>query len=280
MSETPVPLPISKLLLPPDALAACLFAGIYRDTRGVPLSDADRINHFPASPLVSVSYVIHGALRDISAVKRPPGMTMGTAFPRCFAMGPSDAPVSSWSPQEVTAITIGIYHDAWLRIGGDPDFQAVPGWIETALARFGTAPEPRQGWESLCAAFEQIWRDARPAGWRKLGGIADWAQAATTRAALSGAGRSLRSIERRLKQTSGQNQRALNFYAAFENLHHTVQRHPESTLAEIALEAGYSDQSHMGRAVRRATGFSPARLNKAIQTDEAFWCYRLLGERL
>ena len=47
----------------------------------------------------------------------------------------------------------------------------------------------------------------------------------------------------------------------------------------LAGDAGYSDQSHMGRAVRRATGFSPARLNRMIESEESFWCYRLLGQR-
>jgi len=36
--------------------------------------------------------------------------------------------------------------------------------------------------------------------------------------------------------------------------------------------------SHMGRVVRQTTGYSPAQLNRLIETDEAFWCYRLLGE--
>jgi hypothetical protein len=35
----------------------------------------------------------------------------------------------------------------------------------------------------------------------------------------------------------------------------------------------------MGRAVKRATGFSPGQINRLIATEEPFWCYRLLGER-
>lgn len=49
-------------------------------------------------------------------------------------------------------------------------------------------------------------------------------------------------------------------------------------LSERLAEAGFSDQSHVGRAVRRTTGFSPAKLNRLIQREEAFWCDRLLGE--
>jgi AraC family transcriptional regulator len=37
-----------------------------------------------------------------------------------------------------------------------------------------------------------------------------------------------------------------------------------STLAEVALEAGFSDQSHLTRVVRRATGMTPGRLRSAL----------------
>jgi AraC-like DNA-binding protein len=82
-----------------------------------------------------------------------------------------------------------------------------------------------------------------------------------------------------LKRLSGHSRRTLEFHSSFENLHQVSRRHAVEPLAEIATEAGYSDQSHMGRTVRRATGFLPAYLNRAIETQEAFWCYRLLGER-
>ena len=78
---------------------------------------------------------------------------------------------------------------------------------------------------------------------------------------------------------SGHTRRSLDFYSAFEKLHEISRRHSESSLADIAYASGYADQSHMGRVVRRATRFTPARLNRAIQTEEPFWCYRLLGER-
>ncbi len=111
------------------------------------------------------------------------------------------------------------------------------------------------------------------------GRVAEWARALVTKAALSGPGRSLRSLERRIKRSSGQTQRTLKFFADFENLHRVVRQNPGGALADIAYASGYADQSHMGRAVRRATGFTPAQLNSAIQNEEPFWCYRLLGER-
>lgn len=48
-------------------------------------------------------------------------------------------------------------------------------------------------------------------------------------------------------------------------------------LADLAVAAGYADQSHMGRNVRTLTGLSPGQLRLRIADDEAFWYYRLVG---
>ncbi|WP_293447175.1 helix-turn-helix domain-containing protein [Planktotalea sp.] len=50
-------------------------------------------------------------------------------------------------------------------------------------------------------------------------------------------------------------------------------------MAGIAADVGYSDQSHMGRQVRAQTGFTPTELMRGLESDEAFWSYRLMGER-
>jgi hypothetical protein len=41
-----------------------------------------------------------------------------------------------------------------------------------------------------------------------------------------------------------------------------------------------SDQSHMGREIRRLTGLSPGKLNQLMATHETFWFYRLLDKFL
>lgn len=274
-----MPSPVSKLFLPPPVLAGCIFAAVYRDTRGAQLSERDRVNHFPASPLVSVTRVIHGALTVLPSSSGGGCAAPATTAPSLVVMGPQVMPVSSRSPGEVTAISVGLYHDAWLQLGGDPGFRYAPQSLVDALALFGDAADPEQGWHKICAGLEGTWEQKRPRGWQGTSGIADWAQAILTRAALAGPGRSLRSLERRLKRMSGQTRRSLDFYSAFENLHQVSSQGRDNPLADIALASGYSDQSHMGRSVRRATGFTPARLNQAIRTEEPFWCYRLLGER-
>lgn len=271
--------PISKLFVSPLALSGCLFAAIYRDTRGTALCGADRFNHFPASPLASVTLVRKGTLHLLSKDASWPKTKALPPLPRIFSMAPQDTPVTSWSHADIEAVTIGVYPDAWHQLGGDAAFEKVPPDIAVALECFAAGKDPESGWQAFCSSLDPAWQKAKANGFPAAAGIADWAKGLIARSALSGPGRSLRSLERRIKRSSGQTRQMLGFYAAFENLQRVFLENRGSSLAEIAAEAGYCDQSHMGRAVQRATGFSPARLNRAIETEEAFWCYRLLGER-
>jgi len=52
-----------------------------------------------------------------------------------------------------------------------------------------------------------------------------------------------------------------------------------TTREDIATDAGYSDQSSMGWHVLAQTGFTPIELMRTFESDEAFWSYRLMGER-
>ncbi len=266
--------PVSKLFLPPPALSGCVLVAVFRDTRGAGLSARDRVSHFPASPLVAVTRVLHGDLRLIPQEGDWRAASGAPSTPGTFVMGPQNAPLSSWAPGDVAALTVGIYPDAWRALGGDEDCVILPENLVLALDAFSRAQNPDAGWDGFCASLRQGWPQTHVAA-----GLADWMKSLMTRAALSGSGRSLRSIERRVKRLTGSTRQTLEFFATIENLQATVSDNAQRPLAEIALSAGYSDQSHMGRAVRRATGFSPARLNRAIETEEAFWCYRLLGER-
>lgn len=270
--------PIARLLLPPPALFGCLLVGVYRNTRGAGLSAPDRTNYFPASPMATVTLIRHGSLHLL-----PPGADWTAThdcpcLPRLTAMPPQETPVTSWSPGDVEALTLGIYPDAWRTLGGDPACSDVPPPLARALACFDAAPDPETGWQGFCDTLAPHWTQARPTLWHRATNVTDWVKGITTRAALTGSGRSLRSVERRMQRFTGQTRRTLEFFSAIETLQGILHRNTGTPLAEIAHEAGYADQSHMGRAVRRATGFSPARLNRAIQHDEPFWCYRLLGE--
>ncbi|MBM1640385.1 AraC family transcriptional regulator [Sulfitobacter mediterraneus] len=273
--------PISKLFLPPAGLADAVFAGILRDTRGCTLSDADRLNHFPASPLVSVSFVIEGGLRilpegcDVAVAHQLPEMDRLSLTP------PQASPTTSWSDGPVYAISVGLFPDAWEGLSEEAQGGPVPAFLEAAIGGYAQGLPADAAWAQFCAVLMAERSKSRPSavGWSGGPWLSGWSRSLMHRAALAGPGRSLRAMERRIKRWSGQSRQTLAFHAAIDRLHQISVAEKDAPLAAIAVDAGFADQSHMGRAVRRATGFSPAKLNRMIETQEAFWCYRLLGER-
>lgn len=275
--------PNSILLSPPKSLSSCVAAGIFRDTRGAVLSDNDRFNCFPATPLVSATNVISGELLLVNFVGDIKGTRSAPPMPTLSVTPPQDRPTVSWSPSEVCAFTVGFFPDAWRKIGGSPTKNALPEAIEPLLRALGADPDPQASWNKFCNALVPVWNAKRHVGgipdWSGSDRLSDWSGHLFSRIARSATGRSARTLERRLKQWTGKTRQHLDHFAAIEDLHRRTVEKPGAPLAGLASEAGFSDQSHMGRAVRRSTGFSPARINRLIQTEEAFWCYRLLGER-
>jgi AraC-like DNA-binding protein len=274
-----MPTPKSVLLLPPKHLSNCIAVGIFRDTRATSLAELDRFNYFPAAPLVTATYIMDGELRLVPV---PGGIDCARAAPPMHRMSirpPQNHPTQSWSPGTVTALTLGIYPDAWAQMGYHADTGTTPAPLVAAFDAFHHADDPTAGWAKLCARFSPTWHAARTTTWAGSDRVSDWSRHVLTKLAVGHVGRSARTLERRLKHLTGHTMQSLNFFTAIEDLHRRTIHAPDDRLADIAADAGYADQSHMGRAVRRATGFSPGKLNRLIATEEPFWCYRLLGER-
>lgn len=280
----------SLLLLPRSGLSGCISAAIVRDTRAKSLGALERFNHFPATPLVSLTFVFEGETRLVPAGGGIEEAMIAPPFPQIAVMGPQSRPVTSWNPGPVYAISIGFYPDAWTGIAQTPSAGPLldspletPQWSKAFFEQGARAENIREFWEAFQSAVAPHWTSARNRSgthsWSGAGLIGDWSNSLATKALLSAPGSSVRSLERRIRRWTGQNQRALAFYAQVEELHKRIVRNGSSDLAGIAQEAGYADQSHMGRAVKRLTGFSPERLNRLIDSHESFWCYRLLGER-
>ena len=130
--------------------------------------------------------------------------------------------------------------------------------------------------------LEPLWQRARPPGHAASHMLADWSRALAIRAATSDTGRSIRQIERRIRSWAGQSLRDIRNNARAEHVFATAtanRNNPDVTLAQLAVYAGFADQSHMTRHVRSETGFTPVQLRELIEHDEAFWAYRLAAER-
>jgi AraC family transcriptional regulator len=70
-----------------------------------------------------------------------------------------------------------------------------------------------------------------------------------------------RAFRRAFGCTVGEYVRSLRIDRATHQLAQT-----ELSLAEIALEAGFSDQSHFSNLFRRHTGFSPFRFRQVVRS--------------
>jgi AraC-like DNA-binding protein len=272
---------VSRFILPPKELASCIVGCIFRDTRAANLSDEDRLNYFPASPFFSASLMLSGELHAADTLVSLQHLKCTPVAPSHIYAQPKSAPHVSWSPGPIAGLTVAIFPDAWHCLGGGFD-GTPPDCLPRALAHFERndleAAWPRF-WDEMTQAWSAAQRADRFARWSGSDRIRHWTYHLMRKAAQTGTGRSLRSIQRRVRRWTGHDMRTLNFFAQIEHLHQLAAKGPDAPPVELAAEAGYSDQSHMGRALKRATGFSPVALNQRIAEDEAFWCYRLLGER-
>ncbi len=122
------------------------------------------------------------------------------------------------------------------------------------------------------------WEAVRPKQALGMHRYADWANGLALHAATSRTGRSLRQIERRILHWAGRPLRELRGFGRAERAFFQAMEAAEAErhqLSALAVDAGYSDQSHLCRESRRLTGCTPKELWDRIARDEGFWCYRV-----
>ena len=284
----------SQIMWPRPAVAGCIFCVIVRDTRGVALDPTQRFNFFPASPLCSVSWVFAG---DWHLIDRPDQMQRpwtAAKLPGLAFSGPQLRPPVSWNPGETFTVTIAFHPDAFSAMTGldlspfagciVPAEQVLPQPILEPCRRFFETV-PREGVGQGLSVLEDeiavLWAGARPAGSRPTKWIKDWSRSLAVRAALTDVGRSARQVARRVKSWTGVSQRDLQGLGHIEQLYaklHEAIQNGDVDWAGLAAASGFADQPHMIRQMRRHTGFTPEQLRQSAGKDEAFWCYRLLGQ--
>ena len=68
----------------------------------------------------------------------------------------------------------------------------------------------------------------------------------------------VRTLERNFKQSSGHTVKDVSGLIRFEQVRNRLWLHPDSGLAGLAQELGYTDQSHLSREFKRYSGTTPA----------------------
>jgi len=117
--------------------------------------------------------------------------------------------------------------------------------------------------EQAIAEVQQYFLDARlPVGdktlykaglaMREANGIMPVSQVAAAAHAT------VRTLERKFKQSSGYTVKDVSGLMRFEQVRNQLWLYPDSNIASLAYELGYTDQSHLSREFRRYSGTTPA----------------------
>jgi AraC-like DNA-binding protein len=284
-------LPGSNMWQPRAALANCLRGTLVRNTVGSALSDAQRINHFPASPLCSLGWLFAGSSFLLSQPHGTPEQALSgerVSLPGRWVLGgPQTRPCATWTPGPAHGMMVMFMPDALHLLTGlepteltdrfvDASAFLAPDWL-AMCQQVQDAPDDATRLDTLEDFLDPRWQACRPTLPLHAHRYADWTVHLAQRAAQSGPGRSARQLERRVKRWSGLPLRELRGLGRAEQAFFNVMTaQSEGTLswAEIAVDNGYADQPHLCRTVRRITGFSPGTLRQGIQREESFWAYR------
>jgi len=78
----------------------------------------------------------------------------------------------------------------------------------------------------------------------------------------------VRTLQRNFKRSSGHTVKDVSALMRFEQVRNQLWHHPESNLAGLALELGYTDQSHLSREFKRYSGATPAAFARKAKKDQ------------
>jgi AraC-like DNA-binding protein len=296
--------------LPPLALSACVRVVITRSLAGMHLADAQRWGHFPISPMVALGCFSEGSADLLAAGASAHADAPRECLPRMQLAGPQTMPRTVFYSPSASGVMVVFYPDAWLALTGmspegltdrfvdahavlPPDLLAVcarlceagDGRVEGGVEGEGEdAARIKRFFADLLPVWQQGARDSKHrVGPGKDGArtMAHWMEALALRAVATGWGRSLRQSERRIKHWTGWSLRKLQGSARGEAVFLAVLdaiNDNRLDWTQIALDHGFSDQSHFIRETRRITGFSPEALRHGVVHEEAFWSYRVLAQ--
>lgn len=279
----------ARLHFPSPAMEGCIHMAVERDTRGVPLSDEQRYNFYPASPLPLIAWVLDGDLRVVDGSPDAEELRLSASSPRLALIGPFRKPAASWAPGAVHAIWVSIYPEALLRLWNirAEDYMdtivplegLVPDTALDALTRIGMGDAPL--FPQIESVLQPMWQGSEAAD-TCAADLRGWIASLSPQTATANAGVGVRQMQRRIKAHAGQSQRDLQIFARVEEAfaRSGIGDGETKSLTTVASDAGYSDQSHMGREIKRVTGLPPKRFGERMRTDEAFWIYRLITEYL
>src|SRR5215470_13168237 len=266
---------------PRAALAACVRGFVARRVEGA--ADSEHLSRFPATASCSLSWFLEGSAVRVCDEQ--------STHARIVFRGPQTRPVVVRHRGSLHMFILLLAPDAlwWLTgLGVDRHLNRIcplatvldDSWQAMALNVLD-APTDEDRVKRIEKFLEPRWSAARSrnraASWGPAQRHGEWSRAAISRAHIFSKGRSRRQLERQMRTMTGWSARALRGLARAEDAlllaaHSTQLR---VNWASIAAEAGYADQSHLCRELRRYTGFSPQQLWRRVANEDDFWVYQI-----
>jgi AraC-like DNA-binding protein len=272
----------AQLFAPRPSLSSCVRAYVTRSTCEAPIDDpAQRLNHFPSTPLASITFFIEG---EAEMVEPPP--PPGRVFVPVVLVGPQTRPTVTYNPGPVRVLMVMFYPQALHALCGIDmstyvdDWRPLPEALDAHWGAMADAVRAAPDDDARIAVLEDfldpLWRAARG----NVGGAtaADWVRHLGVQAAAAGWGRGVRNVERRIKVWAGQPMRTLRRMQRAEQSFFDARKglaDGNVSWADVAGRAGYADQSHFCRETREVTGLSPAEFARLVPDDESYWIYRI-----
>jgi AraC-like DNA-binding protein len=278
-------LPFATVALPPAALAGSIRAYITKDTMGSPRK-GEGLNRYPASVYCGVAWFLEGSSERVE-----PGLPLPHTLPDTLVLGPQTRPWVTRNPGPVRTFGVVFYPQAFHRLTGLDISSLVdgllpaqdvlpPDWL-ALCEQVRLAPDDTARMALVEAFVARHAHALQPSAPSVRATAARWLHELQLHASAQGLGGSLRSLERHARIWAGQSLRRLGWLSRAETtLVQARQRSEASGQAprwqDVALDAGYADQSHLCREAQRVTGESPAELARRVQSeDESYWLYRL-----
>jgi AraC-like DNA-binding protein len=274
-----------SLRLAPPSLAGALVALIGRDIGKPNLHSAQRLTHFPASPLVTISWFPD---MDAGLVTPQGWQSFGASV---VISGTQSSPLVSWTPAPGRGYMACFTADAAQALF-DVDLAAIQNRFLPVAQALGEKWAPL--WQDLLASDDRDMLTVLERGlaprWQSLQGRASgtpslrqvgrhWVERLAWQAYSWRNQHSPRHVERRIKSFSGRSLREWQALTRTEGLFFAARDRHEAgqplDWATLALDEGFADQAHMSRTVKRITGFAPGEFAQRFIEDESFWMYRL-----
>jgi AraC-like DNA-binding protein len=277
---------MDKYFAPRLALASCMRAFIVRNTLGRPLlPEAARFNHFPATPLCSLTWIISGYSERVGA--QPGTAVAGPDNPVIFG-GPQTGPTVTYNRGLVHMFMVMLCPPAVHRLTGKPVSDhldrfrpasevfgpAVMEVLDAVLAMPDDASRVRLLEERLGA----LWLDGCARDGADVASAGDWLKGLAVQLAASGLGNGIRNVQRRIKAWTGQPMGRLRRLTRAEQAYLAArdEMHAGSVdWSDVVAEGGYADQAHLCREAKEISGLTPTELARAGAKDERYWIYRI-----